>query len=188
MSVEVATWVTAVATVVLAVFAVITAWYAREAFRKQAQEVGLLLEQNKREEEERRRAQAVQVHLWRGPVLGEIDGPYFAELHLRNTSPQPIYYPRFGWDMNGRLVAFILHAGQVMPRRSIEVNLMQPTGTLPNQDRLDPVAVFRDRAGIWWAARADGRLDELPEPPPLLFEAGPTGETAPDAGLLVEDG
>jgi hypothetical protein len=39
MSLEVATWVTAVATVALAVFAVFTAVYARRAFLKQSQEV-----------------------------------------------------------------------------------------------------------------------------------------------------
>jgi membrane protein implicated in regulation of membrane protease activity len=39
MSLEVAAWVTAIATAVLAVFAVVTAWYARKAFREQSQEV-----------------------------------------------------------------------------------------------------------------------------------------------------
>lgn len=39
MSLIFATQVTAVATAALAVFAIITAWYARKAFRKQSQEV-----------------------------------------------------------------------------------------------------------------------------------------------------
>jgi hypothetical protein len=58
MSLDVATWVTAIATVVLAVFAIVTAWYARKAFRKQAQEVsdqaGLLKTQSDQLEEQRK--------------------------------------------------------------------------------------------------------------------------------------
>jgi hypothetical protein len=45
MSLEVATWVTAIATAVLAVFAVVTAWYARKAFREQAREVAAIEQQ-----------------------------------------------------------------------------------------------------------------------------------------------
>jgi hypothetical protein len=37
---DIPTWITGVATAVLAVFAIVTAWYARQAFRKQSQEVG----------------------------------------------------------------------------------------------------------------------------------------------------
>ena len=63
MSLEAATWVSAIATAVLAAFAIVTAWYAREAFRAQSQEVGLLLEQAKRDTDERRRAHASRVFL-----------------------------------------------------------------------------------------------------------------------------
>ena len=34
-----ATWFTAIATGILAIFAVVTAWYARKAFREQSEEV-----------------------------------------------------------------------------------------------------------------------------------------------------
>jgi len=40
-----AAWITAVATGVLAAFAVVTAWYARKAFREQAKELGVLQRQ-----------------------------------------------------------------------------------------------------------------------------------------------
>jgi hypothetical protein len=39
MSVDLSGEITAVATAVLAVFAIVTAWYARKAFLKQSQEV-----------------------------------------------------------------------------------------------------------------------------------------------------
>jgi hypothetical protein len=42
-----AAWITAGATGLLALFAVVTAWYARKAFRKQAEEVRILKEQQK---------------------------------------------------------------------------------------------------------------------------------------------
>lgn len=40
-----AAWITAVATGLLAVFAVVTAWYVRKAFREQAKELGVLQRQ-----------------------------------------------------------------------------------------------------------------------------------------------
>ncbi len=42
MSLIFATQLTAVATAILAVFAIVTAFYTRQAFRKQSQEVSLL--------------------------------------------------------------------------------------------------------------------------------------------------
>jgi hypothetical protein len=63
MSLLGATILTAIATLALAVLAFITAIFALLAFRKQSQEVGLLLEQNKRDTDERRRAQAARVFL-----------------------------------------------------------------------------------------------------------------------------
>lgn len=87
-----ATLLSAVATVVLAAFAVVTAWYARKAFRKQSEEVAAIERQVKdgqeiakqqaallevqseqlelqrrqfeRQDEERRRAQASHVFVW----------------------------------------------------------------------------------------------------------------------------
>jgi membrane protein implicated in regulation of membrane protease activity len=40
-----AAWITAVATGLLAAFAVVTAWYARKAFQEQARELGVLQRQ-----------------------------------------------------------------------------------------------------------------------------------------------
>ena len=49
-----ATLLSAIATVVLAVLAIVTAGYARRAFLKQSQEVGFLLEESKRDKADRR--------------------------------------------------------------------------------------------------------------------------------------
>ncbi len=92
MSLIAAAQITAVATAALALFAIVTAWYARKAFRGQSQEVGLLqeqlddqrkvnekqtgvlelqaqelresLEERKRESEQGRMAQASRVFIW----------------------------------------------------------------------------------------------------------------------------
>jgi arginine exporter protein ArgO len=66
MSLIAATQITAIATVVLALGAIITAWFAIKAFRKQTQEVALLQQQAERDIDQRRRAQASQ---------GEHSGP-----------------------------------------------------------------------------------------------------------------
>src|SRR5215469_16222299 len=107
-------FLTAIGTFVLAVFAVVTAWYARKAFAKQSQELELVRVQlddqrkasaaqaeelrqaaadREREAQERHRAQAVQVYLW------ETFDPDSAQVvaHVRNTSRQPVYDLRLAW-------------------------------------------------------------------------------------------
>jgi len=95
-----ATWFTAIATGLLAIFAVVTAWYARKAFREQSEEVRTLKEQLSdqralsmmqtpvlelqakelqeslaeriREAQARRRAQASQVFAWNAVHLTDV--------------------------------------------------------------------------------------------------------------------
>lgn len=87
-----ATWFTAIATGILAIFAVVTAWYARKAFREQSEEVRTLkaqledqeglnakqtpvlelqakelqesIEERRRDRAEKERRQAIQVAAW----------------------------------------------------------------------------------------------------------------------------
>lgn len=47
---DIPTWITGIATAVLAVFAIVTAWYASQAFRKQSQEVTAIEQQVKDEQ------------------------------------------------------------------------------------------------------------------------------------------
>lgn len=64
MSVLVATQIAAVATAVLALFAVVTAVFAYLAFREQSSEVATLQQQAERDIEQRRRDQAIRVFAW----------------------------------------------------------------------------------------------------------------------------
>jgi hypothetical protein len=48
---DIPTWITGIATAVLAIFAIVTAWYARQAFLKQSQEVSAIERQVKDQEE-----------------------------------------------------------------------------------------------------------------------------------------
>jgi hypothetical protein len=85
MSLLGATILTAIATTVLAVGAIVTAVLAGLAFRKQSQEVGLLLEQNQRDADERRRTQAARVFLG-VPAEGDPVSPY-----VKNASEFRVY-------------------------------------------------------------------------------------------------
>lgn len=170
---------TAIATLALAVLALLAAILAGLAFWRQSQEVGLLLKQNEHEKAERRRAQASEVYLWSDPPARDPAGAFhFIPVHLRNNSRQQLYYTRIGWDLNGRLAHLQQYSGAFfLPGDTIDVNLQLPPvepGTAM------PAAVFRDHAGLWWCIRQDGRLDELPVPPPHTDEPSP--ETATDAG------
>ena len=69
-------WITAIATAGLLIGATVTAVYAAKAFGKQAQEVGILLEQNKREAAERRRVQAARVFIGAPRDLVRLVHPY----------------------------------------------------------------------------------------------------------------
>jgi Na+/glutamate symporter len=91
MSLLVATWTGAVATVGLLIGAIVTSVFAIKAFRKQSEEVALLQAQVKdqqddraREAEERRRAQAAKIFVTASPGLSNI------EIRMHNTSEQPI--------------------------------------------------------------------------------------------------
>src|SRR5690348_10614009 len=64
MSLLVATWTGAIATLGLLAGAGITAWYARKAFREQAEQVKILREQADRDIDQRRRDQATRVFAW----------------------------------------------------------------------------------------------------------------------------
>jgi len=61
MSLIFATQLTAVATSVLAAFAIVTAVYAIRAFGEQSKEVAILAQQNERDIAERHQAQAARV-------------------------------------------------------------------------------------------------------------------------------
>jgi hypothetical protein len=152
-----ATILTAVATVVLAAGAIVTAVFAYLALRKQSREVSLLLEQNERDTDERRKAQAARVFL-----ATPRDNEYSPSPYVRNASELPIY------DAEVRLSG--LEAGHTQSLGTIMPGIEVPVSHVLNPDQAVRPAIltFRDAAGITWGRMPDGRLFETlpPEEPP----------------------
>ena len=154
---DIPTWLTAAFTGLLAVFAIITARYAREAFRQQSVEVSDLLEERKREAEERRRAQASMVFVWHvRSTIQQMGQPAVdrVTVHLWNTSGQPIYDVRFVWrGFHGTGVTIrdqpLMPGDQDADVRTMEVGLNPaPIGAV----------IFHDRNDVWWRALPGGKL------------------------------
>jgi hypothetical protein len=100
MSSDLSGEITAIATAVLAAFAIITAALAYMAFRRQTQEVTILQQQMKeqqdvlaREARERHRAQAARVFI----SLSYNDAEQYTFFMVANTSEQPIYETEIHW-------------------------------------------------------------------------------------------
>jgi hypothetical protein len=147
----------------------------------QAQELKASIEQRVRETAERHRAQAVRVFMWeerldRDPDMdqatqsarGERPTPVVVA-HVRNASDQPIYDLRFSWHRGTAPQRQGEAMVPLMPGRDAYATCPVPED-LPENNRglFGAVAFFRDAAGIFWRARPDGQLDEIPpgqEPP-----------------------
>jgi hypothetical protein len=162
--------ITAVANVVLAVFAIITAILAGLAFRKQSREVrdqAEMLRQatadREREAAERRRAQALQVYVHRQTVRPQYDlDPYLVSARVFNTSLQPVYDLQFRWLVDDKPVGIELWREHLAPGADTE-EVFECRDVRPGL--VDARVTFRDRAGVWWSMRGQGgRLEEIPEP------------------------
>jgi hypothetical protein len=156
---DIPTWLTAAFTALLAVFAIVTAWYAREAFRQQSVEVRDLLQERRREAEERRRAQASMVfvsykHSDRQPMGQPQQGR--ATMYVKNTSEQPIYELRFAWP--GFHEELTIREQPLMPGE--QDGDFRPVAPGPGNPPAC-AAIFRDRDEIWWRADSGGKLVDL---------------------------
>jgi hypothetical protein len=150
MSSDLAGEITALATAVLAVFAIVTAVFALLGYRKQSQEVALLLEQNEREAFERRRVQAARVSIGPPPDPDRPVSPY-----AYNDSDLPIYDVQFWYSYPGR-IAGPDNVRSIKPGEAAGVNLRQG-----NEDALaKAILTFRDAAGVRWMRMPDGVLKE----------------------------
>lgn len=142
--------ITAVANVVLAAFAIITAVFAVLAFRKQSQEVGLLIEQSKRDESERRRSQAARVY-----VMAEPNPPRLIRPYAHNASDFPIYDAEI-WQAQAGGISAPAELGIIMPGKNATAG--------PMMSARDAVAhsvlTFRDSQGARWIRMPDGTLSE----------------------------
>jgi hypothetical protein len=144
-----ATLLSPIATVVLAVFAIVTAGYARRAFLKQSQEVGILVKESERDKAERRMAQAARVFLAADPDAVHLVRPY-----VKNASDFPVYDARISYtDLDE--TADREYLGMIMPSctRSAAREFSSDLGAL------DCASVtFRDAAGVWWTRMPGGEL------------------------------
>jgi hypothetical protein len=149
---------TAVFTAILGAGAIVTAVLAALAFRKQSQEVGLLLEQNsffleqnKRDTDERRRAQAARVFLGAPPDEGNHVSPY-----VRNASDFPVYGVRIRYYESGKL-SDPEKLGTVMPGDFAAAKRQFPT---TGKALEHTILTFRDAAGLRWVRMPDGEFWE----------------------------
>jgi hypothetical protein len=158
MSLVAATWVSAAATVLLFIGAVLTVFYARSAYREQCRQTRLLQEQADRDIGQRRRAQASEVFTWvEKRPFDRSDSDLRSVACLRNSSRQPVYDIELGLEAgsakgSGRVWPVLMPgAGEQLPG----------LGTDFDDGRRQIWIAFRDSAGVRWQATSDGQLTEL---------------------------
>jgi hypothetical protein len=181
-----AAWLTAAATGLLALFAVVTAWYARKAFREQSTEVGILQRQADaqqdelvRQADERRREQAARIYVTANLLPGNkasagteaVAGrgartPVLAAA-VHNTSGQPVYDVRVHWvDLDsGTQAGAEDELGTIGPGEQRRIDRTVPGTVAPADFTL--VAYFRDAAAFRWTLTPAGHLGTIdPDLPP----------------------
>jgi hypothetical protein len=161
MSLLAATWTSAIATALLVIGAVVTAFYARNAYREQSRQTGevreqtrLLQEQADRDIRQRRRAQATQVFTWveMRPYDGNDEDMRLAAC-IKNASGQPVYDIQLGVGKGSDRSLPVL-----MPGADYE---LAGLGTDFADGRRRIWITFRDSAGVRWRATSDGQLTDL---------------------------
>ena len=193
MSLLFSTQLTAVATAVLGVFAIITATVAALAFRKQSQEITLLQVQLRDQEElgerqagvlelqakelaesleERKlnRMQKYQGASYSYIHLGDRNYSGMVMAHAKNASAQPIYDVEVNWSLGFMVYGTHRFDQPLLPGDESVSNSAQDASAPENVDpaTLSADLWFRDAAGTSWCARPDGIVEEVPpgkEPP-----------------------
>jgi hypothetical protein len=196
MSLIAANQITAIATGLLALFAIFTTVFAYFAFKAQSDQVSILKGQEERAAEERRRGQAARVYLTEVTTPGfaaipdsvQTPGGRAARRHalvvsVHNTSEQPIYDLRIHWvDWAAKVQAGVEDKRDTLgPGNTTEADRELPDNVTVGQFRA--IAYFRDAAGLRWTLTADGKLK--PVPPDLRPGASliATGAVATDGDL-----
>ena len=165
MSLLGATILTARATEWLAILAAVTALFALGAFGIQYLQLRDQLSERKRERQERRSAQAVQVYIWEERfIFAPTNAPRERRItaHVRNTSQQPVHDLRFWWIVEGVSAQSKQRPQPLLPDPNI--NQDNDTTRVPDGTDLAAISVavtFRDRAGVQWRAHSDGKLEDL---------------------------
>jgi hypothetical protein len=149
MSLIFATQLTAVATVALAVLALAAAILAGLAFRKQSREVGILIEESKRQARERRRAQAARVFIAISTDPADKDRPA-----TQNASDYPTFDAQL-WYSNPRGLMGPDDLHMMLPGTTASGTLLMAAAGYP-----EIILTFRDAEGVRWIRMADGSFDE----------------------------
>ena len=147
---DIPTWITAIATVGLLAGAIITAVYAVRTFGEQARQVALLVEENNRQANERRRAQAAAVY-----IGVQRAGNRLVQPAAYNASTLPVFDAEFWYSGPGGLSGPD-DLGMIMPG---------PVGHNGQQMSYDEalrqaILTFRDADGGCWIRMPDGTLRE----------------------------
>jgi hypothetical protein len=176
-------WIAAITTGGLLIGAAFTVYFARKAFIAQSQqlkdqqqinvkqtvlldlqvqELQASLEERKREDAERRRAQASLVFTWEELATVQSIGTGSAEVitvFVKNTSEQPIYDLRFTWAADRARYDPTVRAKPLMPGDGDSDFRPMPVGA--EHAAFGAAVIFRDRNYFWWRVRPNGRLDDL---------------------------
>jgi hypothetical protein len=183
------TWIAAVATVVLAIGAVITVYFARKAFHAQsrqlkdqqeineklAQAIPLQTKELHESLDERRRVQAAQIFIELDRIAPHGQGPatpaqpaagpspWRLNLTVHNTSKQPVHDLYVIWQLGTVRMGKPDPMARLMPGCDASFERTGP------QEATDPSALgafvaFRDAAGVRWAVREDGTLTDIALP------------------------
>jgi hypothetical protein len=191
MSTLLAEQITAIATTALAVFAIATTFVAGMAFSKQSQEVTLLarqldeqkklgerqaavlelqvkelaesLEERRVNRVQQRRSQAARVFMWE-------DRQYAGNVvtYVKNASMQPIYDAEVVWYTGPAVTGTETFNKPMMPGDERASTPMLSGVDVEDSATVHSVLWFRDAANIYWTARPDGVVEEVPvgkEPP-----------------------
>jgi hypothetical protein len=183
------TWIAAIASVVLAVGAVIAVYFARKAFQAQsrqlrgqheineklAEAIPLQTRELRESSDERRRVQAAQVFIELdrtappghgsaapAPPAAET-APWQLTLTVHNTSRQPVYDLYVIWQLGTVRMGKPDPMARLMPGCDASFERSGP------REATDPAALgafmaFRDAAGVRWAVREDGTLTDIALP------------------------
>jgi hypothetical protein len=198
-----AAWLTAAATALLALFAVVTAWYARKAFREQSRELALLQQQADaqqaellRQADDRRRAQAIGVYVTGAPrthphANAARSGAQasMVDAVVYNTSAQPVYSVKIHWINldSATQLGDVDRLGTIAPGGHRSASRPAPDGLNPY--RFSPVISFRDAAAERWTMTRGGYLapvdPALPEGAPEVGERAVRESPFWDIGLSV---
>lgn len=172
-----ATWIAAIATVVMAIGLITAAWFARTAsvalsrqltaqqalITQLAEVLQLHARELSQSHDERRRAQACRIFI-------ELERAVPVTATVRNTSDQPVYDMYVIWQLGTVRMGKPDPVARLLPGEQVTFERgHQPTDADLSSDRTtpsDPAALsafltFRDTAGVRWTVREDGTLSDV---------------------------